>query len=118
MMQDDRATSSAEVEPSAIERVQRELADTRTTLQGEATHLSQLQETLAQALDVARSVRLEAINELDRLAGDLMDAARRDAAAIRARAEDDARAMIARAEEEIRNLRARADEDVRAQRAA
>jgi hypothetical protein len=118
MMQDDRATNPAEAGPTAIERVQRELAETRTTLQGETAHISQLQDTLEQALLVARSVRLEAINELDRLAGELMDAARRDAALIRARAEDDARAMLARAEEEIRTLRARAEEDVQAQRAA
>ena len=118
MMQDDRATNPAEAGPSAIERVQRELAETRTTLQGETAHISQLQDTLEQALQVARSVRLEAITELDRLAGELMDAARRDAASIRARAEDDARAMLDRAEEEIRTLRARAEEDVQAQRAA
>jgi hypothetical protein len=117
-MQDDRATNPAEAGPSAIERVQRELAETRATLQGETAHIGQLQQALEQALQVARSVRLEAINELDRLAGELMDAARRDAAAIRARAEDDARAVLARADEEIRTLRTQADEEIRAQRAA
>jgi hypothetical protein len=91
-MQDDRATNPAEAGPSAIERVQRELAETRATLQGETAHIGQLQQALEQALQVARSVRLEAINELDRLAGELMDAARRDAAAIRARGASRARA--------------------------
>src|SRR5919199_4613166 len=109
MLQDDRvanpeAAGQGEPSPSAIERVQRELAETRTALQGETTQISQLQQTLEEALRVARGVRLEALHELDRLAGDLMDAARRDAAAIRARAEDEAEAIRTRADEEIRAL--------------
>ncbi|HLH24173.1 MAG TPA: hypothetical protein VK066_16750 [Chloroflexota bacterium] len=121
MLQDDRAAnqpSESQEEPgaSAIERVQRELAETRSALQGETTQISQLQQTLEEALRVARGVRLEALNELDRLAGELMDAARRDAAAIRAQAEDEAQAIRTRGEEDVRELRARAEEELRAYR--
>ncbi len=118
MLQDERGATHDQVPMSAIERVQRELAETRAVLQGETSHLSQLQSALEQALEVARGVRLEAITELDRLAGDLMDAARRDAAAIRGRAEDDARAMMARADEAIRDLRAQANTEIAGARAA
>jgi hypothetical protein len=118
MLQDERKATVDEAPMSAIERVQRELAETRTVLQGETAHLNQLQQALEQALTVARSVRLEALVELDRLAGELMDAARRDAAAIRAKAEEDARTLRAQAEEEIRQLRARAEQEIQAARAA
>ncbi|HEY7060925.1 MAG TPA: hypothetical protein VII06_05550 [Chloroflexota bacterium] len=118
MLQDDRAANSESAGQSAIERVQRELAETRTALQGETTQISQLQQTLEEALRVARGVRLEALTELDRLAGDLMDAARRDAAAIRAQAEDEAQTLRAHADEEIRAQRAQAEADIRAQRDA
>ncbi len=123
MAQDSHATSG---EPSgedaaagltAIERVQRELAETRTTLQGEATQISQLQEALETALRVARGVRLEALNQLDRLAGELMDAARRDAAAIRADAEADAQRLRAAAEAEAEAIRAAAKADAAEDRA-
>ncbi len=123
MLQDDRAASpesasQSDVGPSAIERVQRELAETRTALQGETTQISQLQQTLEEALRVARGVRLEALNELDRLAGELMDAARRDAAAIRAQAEDEAQAIRARGEEDVRAMRAQAEAELHAEREA
>jgi hypothetical protein len=102
---------------SAIERVQRELADTRTTLQGEASQISQLQEALETALRVARGVRLEALNQLDRLAGELMDAARRDAAAIRADAEAEAEKIRAAAQAEAQALREAAEADAAEDRA-
>jgi hypothetical protein len=122
MLQDDRAADpqiagQSESGASAIERVQRELAETRTALQGETTQISQLQQTLEEALRVARGVRLEALNELDRLAGELMDAARRDAASIRAQAEDEAEAIRARGEEDVRAMVGQAEEELRAQRA-
>src|SRR5919202_618165 len=123
MLQDDRvanpeAAGQGEASPSAIERVQRELAETRTALQGETTQISQLQQTLEEALRVARGVRLEALNELDRLAGELMDAARRDAATIRAQAGDEAAAVRQRGEEDVRAMRAQAEADLQAQREA
>lgn len=102
---------------SAIERVQRELADTRTTLQGEASQISQLQEALETALHVARGVRLEALNQLDRLAGELMEAAQRDAAAIRVDAEAEAEKIRAAAQAEAHALREAAEADAAEDRA-
>jgi hypothetical protein len=123
MAQDSQAASGepagedAAAGLSAIERVQRELADTRTTLQGEASQISQLQEALETALHVARGVRLEALNQLDRLAGELMDAARRDAAAIRVDAEAEAEKIRAAAQAEAQALREAAEADAAEDRA-
>jgi len=114
---DEPAGEDAAAGLSAIERVQRELADTRTTLQGEASQISQLQEALETALHVARGVRLEALNQLDRLAGELMDAARRDAAAIRVDAEAEAERIRAAAQAEAQALREAAEADAAEDRA-
>ena len=68
MLEDKReASQQSEGNGGVLERPQRELAETRSAVQGEAGQLSQLQDALENVLGAARGIRLEALNQLDRL---------------------------------------------------
>ncbi len=107
MLDDKRETSQqSEGNGGVLERLQRELAETRSAAQGEAGQLSQLQDALEQVLGAARGIRLEALNQLDHLVGQMIDAVQVDASTIRERAEEEARAIRAAAEAEAAQARA------------
>lgn len=115
--QDRAPGSGSAADESALERVQRELAETRSALEDEAAQIGQLQQTLEEALSVARSVRLETLKELDALAVQLIEAAHQDAAAIRARAEEEAQAIRAAAEAAAGDYQTRLEAERRAHQA-
>jgi hypothetical protein len=107
MLDDKRETSQqSQGNGGVLERLQRELAETRNAVQGEAGQLSQLQDALESVLGAARGIRLEALNQLDHLVGQMMDAVQVDANTIRERAEEEARAIRAAAEAEAAKQRA------------
>ncbi|HZU05531.1 MAG TPA: hypothetical protein VFB73_06125 [Chloroflexota bacterium] len=101
----------------ALDRVQQELDAVRSALNTEAAQIGQLQEALEAALRVARQVRLETLAALDRLLGQLVEAARQEAAALRARAEEEAEAIRAAARAEAAALRTAAEQRVAAAQA-
>jgi tetratricopeptide (TPR) repeat protein len=105
---------SEPVGAGALDRVQQELDAVRSTLSTEAAQIGQLQEALEAALRVAREVRLETLAALDRLLGQLVEAARQEAATLRARAEEEAEAIRAAARAEAAALRATAEQRVAA----
>ncbi|MBX5490871.1 MAG: hypothetical protein IRZ14_06910 [Chloroflexi bacterium] len=105
-------TAGGEMTARTLTRLQQELADTRAALQTEAVRLGQLQETLETALQVARSVRLDPHTQLDRLAEELLEAARAEAEQIRREVEEEAGARRAALEEELRARRAEVDSEL------
>lgn len=116
--QSDAPGGALESGSRTLEQLQQELADTRSALQTEAAQLGALQDTLEAALRVARSVRLDPHTELDRLAQELLESARREADAVRERAEAEARELREQAEAEIRERQRTADAELARQREA
>src|SRR5215207_1962959 len=100
-------TESAAAPASAptLERLQRELAETRSALQNEAAQLGQLQDTLEAALQVSRGVRIDPHTRFEQLAEELLESAQREAEAIRERATADVRELRASAESDLDSQR-------------